>query len=106
MLAKLAIERALRMEIDVALFEDDNPAVAFATGGYYMGVAAVLWSALSGTEATFLHDLLTTAVYGTLGVLLLALSVRMAAPVLLPGFDVVAELKRDFLQPRHRRRGR
>ena len=94
-LAKLAIERALRTEIDAALFEDDNPAVALAAGGYYAGVAAVLWSALSGTEATFVHDLLTTIVYGTLGVLLLALSVRIAGPVLLPGFDVVAELKRD-----------
>ena len=94
-LAKLVIERALRFDIDGALFEQDNPAVALAVGGYYAGVAAVLWSALSGVEPTFVLELVSTALYGVLGVLLLAVGVRFAAPLLLPRLDVRAELLRD-----------
>jgi uncharacterized membrane protein YjfL (UPF0719 family) len=92
---KMVLERALRFDIDGALFEQDNAAVALAVGGYYGGVAAVLWAALGGSEPSFVHDLVSTAVYGALGVLLLAAAVRFAAPVLLPGFDVRAELVRD-----------
>ena len=94
-IAKLAIARALRLDVDAALFEQDNPAVALAAGGYYAGVAAVLWAALSGVEPTFVLELLSTAVYGMVGVALLALAVRLAAPVLLPRLDVHAELVRD-----------
>jgi uncharacterized membrane protein YjfL (UPF0719 family) len=93
--AKLALERALRFDIDAALFEEDNPAVALAAGGYYAGVAAVLWAALGGVEATFLFDLVTTAIYGTLGVVLLAVAVRLATPMLLRGLDMAEELVRD-----------
>jgi uncharacterized membrane protein YjfL (UPF0719 family) len=94
-IAKLAIARALRFDVDAALFEQDNPAVALAAGGYYAGVAAVLWAALTGVEPTFVLELLSTAVYGMVGVALLALAVRLAAPVLLPRLDVHAELVRD-----------
>jgi uncharacterized membrane protein YjfL (UPF0719 family) len=94
-LGKLALERALRFDIDGALLEEDNAAVALAVGGYYAGVAAVLWAALGGVEASLIFDLVSTAVYGALGVLLLALAVRFVAPVLLPRFDVRAELLHD-----------
>jgi uncharacterized membrane protein YjfL (UPF0719 family) len=93
--AKLALEWALRLPIDEALFEADNPAVALVAGGYYAGVAAVLWAALRGQEATWVADLASTAHYGAWGTVLLALATRFAGPVLLPGFHVADELVRD-----------
>jgi uncharacterized membrane protein YjfL (UPF0719 family) len=93
--AKLALERALRLPVDEALFEADNPAVALVAGGYYAGVAAVLWAALRGQEASWLMDLASTAAYGAWGTVLLALATRFAGPVLLPGLNLKDELVRD-----------
>jgi uncharacterized membrane protein YjfL (UPF0719 family) len=93
--AKLALEWALRLPVDDALFEADNPAVALVAGGYYAGVAAVLWAALRGQEPTWLMDLASTALYGAWGTALLALAARFAGPVLLPGFHLADELVRD-----------
>jgi uncharacterized membrane protein YjfL (UPF0719 family) len=95
LLAKLALEWALRLPVDEALFEEDNPAVALVVAGYYAGVAAVLWAALRGQEATWLRDVAVTALYGGWGTALLALATRLARPVLLPGFHLKDELVRD-----------
>lgn len=93
--AKVALEWALRLPVDDALFEADNPAVALVAGGYYAGVAAVLWAALRGQEPSWLMDLASTALYGAWGTGLLALAARFAGPVLLPGFHLADELVRD-----------
>ena len=94
-LAKVGLEWALALDIDQVLFEEDNHAVALAAGGYYAGVTAVLWSALTGVERSYFEDLFSTGVHGAAGVVLLACGVRLAGPVLLPAFHVRQELVRD-----------
>jgi uncharacterized membrane protein YjfL (UPF0719 family) len=94
-LGKLLLEWALALDVDDALFSQDNTAIGLASAGWYLGVAIVLATALGGPSEGILADLGLLLLYGGFGVVLLALALRFAPRVLLPEFDVKEELVRD-----------
>ncbi|HEY9650504.1 MAG TPA: DUF350 domain-containing protein [Coleofasciculaceae cyanobacterium] len=53
-----------RMELKVELFVRDNPAVAIALVGYYLGIILALGGALDKTSATLQDELVLLVTYG------------------------------------------
>jgi uncharacterized membrane protein YjfL (UPF0719 family) len=94
-LGKLLLEWALALDVDDALFSQDNTAIGLASAGWYLGVAIILATALGGPSEGVLVDLGLFLLYGGFGVLLLSIALRLAPRVLLPKFDVKDELVRD-----------
>jgi uncharacterized membrane protein YjfL (UPF0719 family) len=92
---KLLLEWALALDVDDALFSQDNTAIGLASAGWYFGLAIILVAALGGPSEGMLVDLGLLLLYGGFGVLLLAVALWSAPRVLLPKFDVKEELVRD-----------
>jgi len=65
-LGQLAYQKLFRrrMELNVELFVKDNPAVAIALVGYYLGIVIALGGALDKTAATLQDELVLLLSYG------------------------------------------
>ena len=65
-LGQLAYQKLFRrrMELNVELFVKDNPAVAIALVGYYLGIVIALGGALDKTAATLQDELVLLVSYG------------------------------------------
>jgi uncharacterized membrane protein YjfL (UPF0719 family) len=87
----------LHREYDLTyeLVERDNPALAVAVAGYYLGLTLSIGGALSGPGRGILDDLIDLAIYGTLAIVLLNLSWFLCDKLILRRFRVSDELIRD-----------
>ncbi|MBW2368768.1 MAG: DUF350 domain-containing protein [Deltaproteobacteria bacterium] len=77
------------------LVEKDNPAVALAITGYYLGLVLCLGGAVTGPSQGIIDDLLDLSIYGSLGIILLNLSWIWCDKMILYRFRVTDELIRD-----------
>jgi uncharacterized membrane protein YjfL (UPF0719 family) len=77
------------------LVEKDNPAIALAITGYYMGLVLCIGGAVVGPSNGIMEDLIDLFIYGALGVVLLNLSWIWCDKVILSHFRVTDELIRD-----------
>lgn len=99
----LALARLLKSlltpyDLREQMTERDNPAVGVSVAGYYVGVLIVMMGPLmtpSEAEVPLWRDLLVTAGYATLGIVLLNISRAIIDRVLLRSFDTVKELVED-----------
>jgi len=80
------------------LVEKDNPALALAVVGYYLGLAFCIGGALAGPSGGIINDLIDLCVYGLLGVILLNISWYLCDWIILHKFKVSDELIRDHNQ--------
>ncbi len=84
-----------RYRITHELVENDNPAVAIALVGYYAGLAICIGGAIAGPSLGIADDLIDLAIYGSLGIVLLNLSVMICDRLILNQFNVDDELIQD-----------
>ncbi len=77
------------------LVEKDNPAIALATAGYYLGLILCIGGALAGPSHGILEDIIDLFVYGLLGIILLNLSWFICDKLILYKFKTADELIRD-----------
>lgn len=87
------VNRAYR--ITEELVEKDNPALALAIGGYYLGLVLAIGGALSGPSRGIVEDLLDLGIYGVEAIVLLNISWWLCDKVILYRFRVADELIRD-----------
>jgi uncharacterized membrane protein YjfL (UPF0719 family) len=57
--------------LDTELTHNDNPAVAWSLGGYFIGVTAIIIGALLGSSEGIVQDLMTVSIYSAMGIALL-----------------------------------
>jgi uncharacterized membrane protein YjfL (UPF0719 family) len=77
------------------LVERDNPALAVAVAGYYLGLVFAIGGALVGPSRGIVEDLIDLVIYGALAIILLNLSWLLCDRLILRKFKVVDELIRD-----------
>lgn len=77
------------------LVEKDNPALALALVGYYMGLVLVIGGTLVGPTHGIFEDLMDLFIYGLLGIILLNISWVICDKVILHKFKMSDELIRD-----------
>ena len=77
------------------LVEKDNPALALAIAGYYLGLVLCIGGTLIGPSLGIVEDLIDLCVYGLLGIILLNLSWFLCDLLILRKFKVSEELIRD-----------
>lgn len=102
-LALLALARLVKSlltpyDLREQMTEKDNPAVGVSVTGYYVGVLIVMMGPImtpSEQAVPLWEDLLVTAGYAALGIVLLNLSRAILDRVLLRSFDPVKELIED-----------
>ncbi len=83
-------------KLTVQLTEKDNPALSVSVAGYLVGVAIIFVGSLIGPEGESLSaDLLSTAGYSLLGILLLNLSRIINDKAILFKFDNTKEIIED-----------
>ena len=77
------------------LVEKDNPALAVALVGYYLGLVIAIGGVMSGPSKGLEEDLVDIGIYGALAILLLNLSRILNDRLVLRKFRVRDELIRD-----------
>lgn len=77
------------------LVEKDNPALALAVAGYYLGLAMSIGGALAGPGLGIVDDLIDLVMYGILSIVLLNLSWFICDKIILRKFKISDELIRD-----------
>ncbi len=77
------------------LVEKDNPALALAISGYYLGLVLCIGGTMIGDSRGLLEDMLDLFIYGILSIILLNLSWFICDRLMLPRFKVNEELIRD-----------
>ena len=77
------------------LVEKDNPALALAVVGYYLGLVVALGGTLAGPTNGIVNDLIDMAIYGLLSIILLNISWFICDKLILYKFKVSDELIRD-----------
>jgi uncharacterized membrane protein YjfL (UPF0719 family) len=77
------------------LVQKDNPALAIAITGYYLGLVIALGGTLVGPTRGIIDDALDLCIYGMLSIVLLNLSWLMCDKLILYKFKVSEELVRD-----------
>ncbi len=77
------------------LVEKDNPAIALAAAGHYLGLILCIGGALVGPSHGILEDIIDLFVYGLLGIILLNLSWFICDKLILYKFKTADELIRD-----------
>jgi len=80
------------------LVEKDNPALALAVVGYYLGLVFCIGGTMVGPSAGILEDLIDLVLYGTVGIILLNISWYLCDWIILYKFKVSDELIRDHNQ--------
>lgn len=86
-----------RMELNLELFVRDNPAVAIALVGYYLGIIIALGGVLDKIADTFQDKLLNLASYGALAILLMLAGAWVGDRLILRRFDC----EREIIQERN-----
>ncbi len=86
-----------RMELNLELFVKDNPAVAIALVGYYLGIVLALGGVLDKTLPTLPEKLLNLTSYGALVILLMVAGAWAGDRLILHRFDC----DREILQERN-----
>jgi uncharacterized membrane protein YjfL (UPF0719 family) len=82
-------------KINFELTERDNPALALAMVGYYLGLVLAVGGALVGESLSLMDSLLDLAIYGLLAVVLLNISWWVIDFLILRKFSIADELIRD-----------
>lgn len=77
------------------LVEKDNPALALAVAGYYMGLVLSIGGALVGPSRGIVEDVLDLCIYGAAGIILLNISWFLCDKIILHRFKISDELIRD-----------
>ncbi len=77
------------------LVKKDNPALALAVSGYYLGLAISIGGAVAGPSEGIISDFLDIIIYGTLSIILLNLSWFICDKIILYKFKISEELIRD-----------
>jgi len=81
-----------RMELNLELFVKDNPAVAIALVGYYLGIVIALGGVLDKTMSILPEKLLNLASYGCLVILLMLAGAWVGDRLILKHFDCDREI--------------
>ncbi len=81
--------------LTVELVEKDNPAVALALTGYYLGLVFAIGGGLAGPSHGIVMDLIDLGIYGLTGIILLNISWYLCDKTILPSFKISDELVRD-----------
>ncbi len=91
------VHRLLHREynLGVELVEKDNPAVALALTGYYLGMVFAIGGAIVGPSYGLVMDMIYLCVYGLLGIVLLNISWFLCDLAILNRFKISDELIRD-----------
>lgn len=84
-----------RMELNLELFVKDNPAVAIALVGYYLGIVLALGGVLDKTSATWQDELLILATYGVTVIVFMLAGAWVSDRLILRGFECEREIVRD-----------
>lgn len=84
-----------RMELNLELFVKDNPAVAIALVGYYLGIVLALGGVLDKTLPTLLEKLLNLTSYGALVILLMVAGAWAGDRLILHRFDCDREIRQE-----------
>ncbi|MDN5871829.1 MAG: DUF350 domain-containing protein [Nitrococcus sp.] len=95
LIAKAVKELATDFDIRAQLTGHDNPAVAIALAGYYLGVMIVFIGAYLGPSEGLLNDLLVVGLYSLLGILLLNVARWSNDHFIMHTFSVRKELLED-----------
>ncbi|MBA4367772.1 MAG: DUF350 domain-containing protein [Desulfobacterium sp.] len=87
----------LHREYDLTeeLVEKDNPAIALAVVGYYLGMVFAIGGTLVGPSTGIVDDILDLCIYGALSIVLLNISWFICDKIMLYRFKIVDELIRD-----------
>lgn len=80
------------------LVEKDNPALALAIGGYYLGLVFCIGGALAGPSNGIIEDLIDLGIYGFLSIVLINISWFLCDKLILYKFNTKDELIRDHNQ--------
>jgi len=81
--------------VDRQLTQEDNPALAVSTAGYYLGIVIVYIGAVVGPSTTLLQDIMLVGGYAFGGILLLLLSRVINDRLILRTFSAQRELIED-----------
>lgn len=82
-------------DLTTELVEKDNPALALAVSGYYLGLVFCIGGALAGPSGGILEDIIDLSIYGLLGIVLLNASWYICDHLILHKFKISDELIRD-----------
>jgi len=77
------------------LVEKDNPAIALAVAGYYLGLVFAIGGTLVGPSLGIVEDILDICIYGMLSIVLINVSWFVCDKILLYQFKITDELIRD-----------
>ncbi len=91
------VHRLLHREYDLSaeLVEKDNPAVAIALTGYYLGMVFAIGGSIVGPSYGLVMDMVYLGIYGLLGIVLLNISWFLCDLLILNRFKISEELIRD-----------
>lgn len=91
------IHKLIHREYDLTkdLVEKDNPAVALALTGYYIGMVFAIGGAIVGPSSGLVMDMIYLGIYGLLGIVLLNISWFLCDRIILYRFKISDELIRD-----------
>lgn len=95
LIAKWFKDAAADYDVQEQLIKHDNPAIAIAIAGYYLGVVIVFAGAYLGPSLGLIQDLLAVGGYSILGIFLLNLSRLINDRIILRHFSVRKELLED-----------
>lgn len=84
-----------KVKVGFELVENDNLAFAFAHVGYFIGLLLAIGSAVLGESYGLVEDLINIAIYGTLSIVLLNLSIIINDKLILSKFDLKKEILAD-----------
>ncbi|MEP0756927.1 DUF350 domain-containing protein [Coleofasciculus sp. FACHB-T130] len=97
-LGQLAYQKLFRrMELNLELFVKDNPAVAIALVGYYLGIVIALGGVLGQPSGNWQDKLLNLASYGATVILFMLAGAWVGDRLILRCFDC----KREILEERN-----
>jgi uncharacterized membrane protein YjfL (UPF0719 family) len=84
-----------RMALNEELFVRDNPAVAIALVGYYLGLVTALTGVLAKPATSFLERLNTLAGYGVIVIVLMLMGAWVGDRLILRHFDAAREIQQE-----------
>jgi uncharacterized membrane protein YjfL (UPF0719 family) len=84
-----------RMALNEELFVRDNPAVAIALVGYYLGLVTALSGVLAKPATSVLAQLNTLAGYGVIAIVLMLVGAWVGDRLILRHFDAAREIQQE-----------
>jgi len=84
-----------KFNVSHELVENDNFAFSIAYVGYFIGLLLAIGSAMMGDSTDIVTDLIDVAIYGSLSILLLNLSIIVNDKLILSKFNVKKEIIED-----------